>query len=152
MSCRVNLIFLLPRGLRSCRCKVRPCYCKVFCYKVRYFLLPLSLFLLLKARFCYCKVFLLPVYVLERFQPVLVLVMLSSSVLILKSSGTLVLSPAPLKKWIRSPLSLRSFRFDIYVRRQVPRKKASFMRCEFTVFENAADPLPSGRPAKFPGQ
>ena len=39
-----------------------------------------------------------------------------------------------------------------YVRRQVPRKKASFMQFEFTVFENAADPLPSGRPAKFPGQ
>ena len=41
---------------------------------------------------------------------VLVLVMLYSNVLILKSSGTLVLSPAPLKKWIRSPLSIRSFR------------------------------------------
>ena len=39
-----------------------------------------------------------------------------------------------------------------YVRRQVPRKKASFMRCEFTVFENVADPLPPSRPAKFPGQ
>ena len=44
------------------------------------------------------------------FPSVLVLVMLYSNVLILKSSGTLVLSPAPLKKWIRSPLSIRSFR------------------------------------------
>ena len=41
MSCRVNLILLLPLGLRSCCCKVRFCICKVFCYKVRYFLLPL---------------------------------------------------------------------------------------------------------------
>ena len=39
-----------------------------------------------------------------------------------------------------------------YVHRQVSRKKASFMRCEFTVFENAADPLPSSRPTKFPEQ
>ena len=44
MSCIVNLILLLPRGLRSC-------CCKVFCYKVRCFLLPLSLFLLLKRPF-----------------------------------------------------------------------------------------------------
>ena len=41
MSCRVNLILLLPLGLRSCCCKVRFCIFKVFCYKVRYFLLPL---------------------------------------------------------------------------------------------------------------
>ena len=104
MSCRVNLVLLLPRGLRSC-------CCKVFCYKVRCFLLPLSLFLLLKSPFLLLQSPLAACLRTHgRFPAVLVLVMLSSNVLIFKSSGTLVLSSAPLKKWIRSPLSIRSFR------------------------------------------
>ena len=110
MSCRVNLILLLPRGLRSCCCKVRFCICKVFCYKVRCFLLPSSLFLLLKSPFLLLQSLLAACLPTGGFPVVLVLVMLYSNVLILKSSGTLVLSPAPLKKWIRSPLSIRSFR------------------------------------------
>ena len=40
-----------PSPSRSCRCKARFCICKVFCYKVRFFLLPSSLFLLLKSPF-----------------------------------------------------------------------------------------------------
>ena len=103
MSCIVNLILLLPRGLRSC-------CCKVFCYKVRCFLLPLSLFLLLKRPFLLLQSLLADCLPTGGLPAVLVLVMLYSNVLILKSSGTLVLSPAPLKKWIRSPLSIRSFR------------------------------------------
>ena len=110
MSCRVYLILLLPRGLRSCCCKVRFCICKVFCYKVRYFLLPLSVFLLLKSPFLLLQSLLAACLRTGKFPAVLVLVILSSNVLILNSSGTLVLSPAPLKKWIRSPLSIRSFR------------------------------------------
>lgn len=75
-----------------------------------------------------------------KFPAVLVLVMLYSNVLTLKSSGTLVLSPVPLKKWIRSPLSIRSFR-EI-CSSSGSEEESVFMRCEFTVFENAADPLP----------
>lgn len=74
------------------------------------------------------------------FPAVLVLVMLYSNVLTLKSSGTLVLSPVPLKKWIRSPLSIRSFR-EI-CSSSGSEEESVFMQCEFTVFENAADPLP----------
>ena len=110
MSCRVNLILLLPRGLRSCCFKVRFCICKVFCYKVRYFLLPLSVFLLLKSPFLLLQSLLAACLRTGKFPAVLVLATLSSNVLILNSSGTLVLSPAPLKEWIRSPLSIRSFR------------------------------------------
>jgi len=44
------------------------------------------------------------------FQPFWFWLCCHSNVLILKSSETLVLSPAPLKEWIRSPLSVRLFR------------------------------------------
>ena len=84
-----------PSPSRSCCCKARFCICKVFCYKVRCFLLLKSPFLLLQSLLTAC----LPT---GGFPAVLVLVMLCSNVLILKSSGTLVLSPAPLKKWIRT--------------------------------------------------
>ena len=97
-----------------------------------------------KARFCYCKVFWLPVYVLGSFQP------FWFWLYCLRMSWFSTL----LGLWFSLPLHWRSGydllwvydRFVKYVRRQVPRKKASFMRCEFIVFENAADPLPSGRP------
>ena len=95
---------------RSCCCKARFCICKVFCYKVCCFLLPSSLFLLLKSPFLLLQSLLTACLPTGGFPAVLVLVMLYSNVLILKSSGTLVLSPAPLKKWIRSALSIRSFR------------------------------------------
>ena len=72
---------------------------------------PLSLFPLLKSPFLFLQSLLAACLRTHGgFPAVLVLVMLSSNVLILKSSRTLVLSPAPLKKWIRSPLSIRSFR------------------------------------------
>ena len=74
---------------------------------------PLSLFPLLKSPFLFLQSLLAACLRTHGGFPavlVLVLVMLSSNVLILKSSRTLVLSPAPLKKWIRSPLSIRSFR------------------------------------------
>ena len=99
-----------PSPSRSCCCKARFCICKVFCYKVRCFLLPSSLFLLLKSPFLLLQSLLTACLPTGGFPAVLVLVMLYSNVLILKSSGTLVLSPAPLKKWIRSALSIRSFR------------------------------------------
>ena len=70
----------------------------------------LSLFLLLKSPFLLLQSLLAAYIPTGGFPAVLVLVMLSSNVLILKFSGTLVLSPAPLKKCIRPPLSIRSFR------------------------------------------
>ena len=99
-----------PSPSRSCCWKVRFCICKVFCYKIRCFLLPSSLFLLLKSPFLLLQSLLAAYLRTGGFPAVLVLVMLYSNVLILKSSGTLVLSPAPLKKWIRSRFSIRSFR------------------------------------------
>ena len=68
----------------------------------------LSLFLLLKSPFLLLQSLLAACLPTGGFPAVLVLVMLSSNVLILKFSGTLVLSPAPLKKCIRPPLSIRN--------------------------------------------
>ena len=148
MSCRVNLILLLPRVPAAAKADFESAKSSVTKSVVSCFLQVCSC--LWKARSCYCKVFWLPVYELGGFPPFwfwLCCIRMSwfSSLLGL---------------WFSLPLHWRSGfdllwvydRFVKYVRRQVSRKKASFMRCEFTVFENAADPLPSSRPAKFPGQ